>query len=155
MSPQRLYNPFVIALLRSPLHRLLGRSVMLINVRGRRSGRHYTTPVGYVRDGDDLLVLSWRRRTWWRNLRGGAPVRLRLDGRMNAAAATVDENPERVAANLERLATCSPRLGRRLGIRLGPDGRPLDPTALRALVARAVIVRVSLASGPARDSPTP
>ena len=81
MQWQRLYNPLVLAVLRSPLHRLLSGSVMEIAVLGRKTGLTYSIPVQYVRRGEGLLVISQRHRTWWRNLRGGFPVGVRLQGR--------------------------------------------------------------------------
>src|SRR3972149_1856772 len=77
----RLADPPVALLLRSPFHRLLSGSTLLITVTGRRSGTRYTTPVNYFREGSRLTVFSRRGRTWWRNLRGGGPVLVRLQGR--------------------------------------------------------------------------
>ena len=48
---------------------------------GRKSGRTYTTPVNYVRDGDELLAVGSRRHSWWKNLRGDAVVSVRVRGR--------------------------------------------------------------------------
>ena len=53
---------------------------MLITFTGRVSGKSYTTPVNYLLIGDVLYVVSMRGRTWWRNLRGGGSVTLRLNG---------------------------------------------------------------------------
>jgi hypothetical protein len=53
----------------------MSNSVMLLTYRGRRSGRAFTTPISYVRDGEDLLAVAFRDHAWWRNLRGGAPDR--------------------------------------------------------------------------------
>jgi deazaflavin-dependent oxidoreductase (nitroreductase family) len=78
---QRLYNPLVSGLLRSPLHGLMSSSTLLISYTGRRSGRPYTTTVNYVWDGDTLLAVSPRGHVWWRNLRGEAPVGVRVAGR--------------------------------------------------------------------------
>lgn len=77
---KRVVNPVVRLLLRSPLYRLLP-GVMLITVTGRSTGRRFTTPVQYVREGNQVFVLSRAYRTWWRNLRGGADVHLRLRGK--------------------------------------------------------------------------
>ena len=74
------YNSIMSAVLRSPLHGMLSKNMMLITVTGKKSGREYTTPVSFTRQGDDLWVISKRERTWWRNLIGGAPVRLELKG---------------------------------------------------------------------------
>src|SRR5262249_17743027 len=41
-------NPVIRALLRSPVHGLMSKSLMLITFTGRKSGRRYTTPVRYV-----------------------------------------------------------------------------------------------------------
>src|SRR5512138_3050089 len=82
-------------LLRSPFHIFMG-GMLLITVTGRKSGRAITTPVNYVRDGDTLLITSKTDRTWWRNVRGGAPVALRLNGRAyRAEANTIEQLPER------------------------------------------------------------
>lgn len=75
------YNPLLILMLRSPLHPLLSGNTLALTYTGRKSGRTYTTPVNYVRDGDRLWATSYRTRTWWRNLRNGVPVSLRLQGR--------------------------------------------------------------------------
>jgi deazaflavin-dependent oxidoreductase (nitroreductase family) len=76
---------------------------MLITVTGRRTGRHYTTPVSYLRDGDELTVFSRRGRSWWRNVEGGAPVELRLRGeRRQGLAEVASANEHETAAALQR-----------------------------------------------------
>jgi hypothetical protein len=76
----RVVNPLVGAVLRSPAHRLLSGRLMLLTVTGRRTGRALTFPVGYREDGDRLHVhvASPEQKRWWRNLRGGAPVAVEL-----------------------------------------------------------------------------
>ena len=68
------YNTIMKWVLCSSLHGLLSKNIMLITFTGRKSGKVYTLPVNYVRDGDVFSVVSFRHRTWWRNLRGGAPA---------------------------------------------------------------------------------
>jgi deazaflavin-dependent oxidoreductase (nitroreductase family) len=63
--------------------------MMLVTVTGRKSGRGHTTPVNYVREGNQLTVVSRRDRTWWRNVAGGAPVTVRLSGKEVAGRAEV------------------------------------------------------------------
>ena len=65
-------------ILRSPLHGMLSNGMMLITVTGRKTGKAYTTPVGYYRNDGYLWVLTSRDRTWWKNLQGGAEVDLLL-----------------------------------------------------------------------------
>lgn len=62
--------------LRSPLHGLLSDGVLLITFTGRKSSKQYTTPINYLGDGDmiDLTTDS----PWWKNLRSGVPLTLRI-----------------------------------------------------------------------------
>jgi deazaflavin-dependent oxidoreductase (nitroreductase family) len=82
-------NPVIAALLRSPLHPLLSPALLLLTVTGRKTGRRYAIPVGYQRDGDDLIVLvsEARHKQWWRNYYEPAPVSVRLRGRERAGRA--------------------------------------------------------------------
>jgi hypothetical protein len=78
----RVVNPLVRGLLRSPAHGMLSGRLALLTVTGRRSGRTFTFPVGYRRDGDRVTigVASPERKRWWRNLRDAAPVEIWLAG---------------------------------------------------------------------------
>lgn len=91
----RTANPLIRLLLSSPLHAPLSRRLALITVTGRRSGREYTFPVDYEQAGELVTItVGWpERKRWWRNLMGGAPVRLRLHGteRTGQAVARGDE----------------------------------------------------------------
>ena len=108
----RAINPFVSAILRSPVHRLLSGQVLLLTVTGRRSGRAYTFPVGYVREADTLTIVSGRH-AWWKNLRGGAPVAVLLAGRQRTGRAEVIEDRAAVLAEMDRLmARYRPQGGR-------------------------------------------
>lgn len=128
----RLLNPVVVALARSPLHGLLDASVLLLTYTGRRSGKLHTIPVQYAVDGDDLVVLvgDAGRKVWWRSLRGGGEVTVRLGGRTRPGVARVVEGD----AAAERA----------LGVYLSRFPRVAKVTA--AAGARAVLVVVSLDS---------
>lgn len=79
----RVGNPLVRGLLRSPMHGIASGRLALISVTGRRSGDVFTFPVMYTREGDAVtVVVGWpERKRWWRNLTGdGAPVTVRLGG---------------------------------------------------------------------------
>ncbi len=94
-------NPAVSFLLRSPLHGMMSGGVLLMTVAGRRTGRRYTFPVQYHREGDTITIISRRERTWWRNLRGGAPVTLRVRGHDLPAKADVSTDAGEVRAALD------------------------------------------------------
>ena len=79
---KRCVNPVVKRILTSPAHGILSSGLALITVTGRHSGRSYTFPVGYRRDGDTVTIKVGApgRKEWWRNLRTARRVRLRLRG---------------------------------------------------------------------------
>jgi len=146
---QRLYNPLVASLLCSPLHALISGSVLLLTFQGRGSGRTYTTPVNYVRDGEDLLLVAARDHTWWKNLRGGAPVKLRIRGRDVEGVAEAYEGPAAEEALLAVLRSV-PAYRRHWDVHLGPDGSPVNPEDLSRVASVAkenVPVRVKIPRG--------
>ena len=103
----RFVNPFMRMILRSPLHAVASSRVALITITGRRSGRDYTLPVGYRQRGETVTINvgAPERKQWWRNIRDGARVQLRLrgEGRAGWAKATGDERSGVVVAvNLDR-----------------------------------------------------
>jgi len=118
------FNPFMLWLLRSPLHPLLSGSTMSITYTGRKSGMVYTLPVNYVRVGDVLLTTSLSKRTWWRNLRGGAAVNLRLRGKELPARAEVFEDLTSVVQGLAEIVRAKPAWARYLKVKLYAKGDP-------------------------------
>ncbi|HEY3261520.1 MAG TPA: nitroreductase family deazaflavin-dependent oxidoreductase [Pseudonocardiaceae bacterium] len=84
-------NGLILAVLRSPAHRLLSGIVIELRYTGRRSGREYRLPVQYARDGRRLVVVPQRAtaKTWWRNFRTPRAVTVRLRGRVHGATARV------------------------------------------------------------------
>jgi deazaflavin-dependent oxidoreductase (nitroreductase family) len=93
-----LANPAMKWLLRSPLHRLASGRVVLIEFVGRKSGKTYRTPVMYAATTDGIVVSTSRDYLWWRNLSGGARVRLWLRGREQKGVADVSQD----AADIDR-----------------------------------------------------
>jgi F420H(2)-dependent quinone reductase len=98
----RTANPVVTAVLSSPLHPLLSGGLALITVTGRRSGRRYTFPVGYRQVGDRVTInVGWPgSKRWWRNLREGGPVEMRIRGRRRAGRAQA-QGDERSGVKVE------------------------------------------------------
>lgn len=108
-------------LLRSPFSRLLDRSVMLITVRGRRTGAKYTFPVQYARGEKAIWVIAanHERKTWWRNLLREGPVVLRVRGHeLNGRAQALpgESAPAEVEQGLRTYFRRFPGLARRYGI---------------------------------------
>ena len=135
-------NSFISFLLRSPLHRMMSGSTMLITVTGRKSGRPITTPVNYYQEGETLWVISNRERTWWRNLKGGAPVKLRLRGQEVDGFGEAVLVESEVAAQIGEYVRHLPISARSLGVHM-QAGQP-DPADLSRLAQERVMVRINL-----------
>ena len=132
-------NPVVVRLLRSPLHHVIGGGLMLITVTGRRTGRRYTIPVGYQRDGGVLHVLVSKapRKQWWRNFRTPAGLEVELRGeRFAATGRLVAPGSERFFAVVEATLRRLPMLARQFGIVWNP--RAGLGAEQRAVLAREV-----------------
>lgn len=110
-------NDFVAFMLRTPLHVFLGNT-MLITVTGCKTGKTYSTPVGFYRDGDWLWVMTSRDRTWWRNVKNGAKVSLLLRGKKVPAYAEAEINEAAVEEHMLDYIRKIPLAAKPLGIRI-------------------------------------
>lgn len=133
-------NPTMRCLLRSPLHGLASGSLMLITFTGRRSGRRFTTPVRYIRRGDAIRCFTGAESKWWRNLKGGAEVTLRIAGRDRRYRATaIHDDPASVRAGLEDYLAEFPQDAAYHDIRLIGQ-RTLETAGLARAARTAVMV---------------
>ena len=110
-------NDFVSFMLRTPLHVFLGNT-MLITVTGCKTGKKYSTPVGFYREGDCLWVLTSRDRTWWRNLKHGASIGLLLKGKAIHAFGEAELDETAVEARMLKYVGQIPMAAKSLGIRM-------------------------------------
>ena len=111
-------NDFMSWVLRSPFHRMLSNGTMLITVTGRKTGKTYTTPVGYYQEDGYLWILTSRDRTWWKNLQSGAQVKLLLKRKpVNGFAETVLDG-KTVEAHMFEYLQHVPQAAKPLGIRV-------------------------------------
>jgi len=137
------FNPIMTWLLRSPLHGFISSNTMLMTYTGRKSGKTFTTPMNYLRMQDDegeyLLTTSTRERTWWRNLRGGASVTLRLQGKDLPTRAEAIEDEPAVAAELGAFFKQAPKMAKYFDVRLDADGKPEKDDLMKAAQARVVV----------------
>jgi hypothetical protein len=97
LALQGLANAVMRGLLATPLlSQAIGQRLVTLYIVGRTSGRRYTIPVAYTRQGDDLLIGTPFR--WGRNLRTGEPVEMRFKGRRRRADVVVYSGEAEVAA---------------------------------------------------------
>lgn len=64
----------------------MGRQMLLLTTTGRKTGRERTTPLLYVGDGDNLVVIasnggSDRDPDWWLNLKANPEVHVQAGSR--------------------------------------------------------------------------
>jgi deazaflavin-dependent oxidoreductase (nitroreductase family) len=142
MNWQKLYNPIVILILRSPLHSLMDKSTILITLTGRKSGKKYTFPVSYMRDGDTLMMISQREHSWWKNLRGSAQATLYMQGHLSKASAEVFTDAESVANKLLLFLQQFPSYQSHIHIKLAANGQPENPEAFQRFAQGMVIVQM-------------
>jgi hypothetical protein len=127
-------------LLESPAHWPLSRWFAVLVWRGRKTGRRYSTPVSYVREGDSSYVTTGDR--WWRNLIGGAPVAMRIAGRWHQGRAVVIADPEQSQVEHQRLFHLHPWFRVLAGIPRGREGGPDRDAVDRSVAAGRVLVRI-------------
>jgi deazaflavin-dependent oxidoreductase (nitroreductase family) len=110
-------NDFVKIFLRTPLRVFMG-DTMLITVTGLKTGKKYTTPVGFYRENGHLWVLTSRNRTWWRNVKNGAQVSLLWKGKPIQAFAQAEMDEETVKTRMVDYIQHMPMAARSLQIRI-------------------------------------
>jgi len=135
-------NRTVQFMLRSPFHGMVSKFTLLISFTGRKSGKTYTTPVSYSQVGDQVTIFT--HANWWKNLRGGAPVTLRIRGRdVRGVAEPVAENKQAVADGLAAHLRLVRSDAKYYGVTFDDQGNPRTEEVEKAAQA-AVMIRVHL-----------
>jgi len=139
----RWYNPYVKWLLRSPFHKLISGSVMLLEVRGVKSGKVIQVPVNFIRLDEDILVVSRKERTWWRNLRRQAKVTLFIERTPMTGLATAYEDAKTVRENFLAMLQANQTYRNALGVQLDGQGQPVDAAKFDETAEPLVLVRIT------------
>ena len=138
-------NPVMRRLLDSRFGRRLNQALLLLEFTGRRSGRTFRTPVGYVREGDRLILVTSPTYRWWRNVVGGARVRVRLpEGwRTGEARLLLPDDAGYDDAVAAQVRGRGPGMLQGFGVQVDAHGR-IDPAARADAPTRAHIVEIRL-----------
>jgi deazaflavin-dependent oxidoreductase (nitroreductase family) len=93
----------------SPLTRvgLAGRHAYLLTVRGRKTGRRYSTPVVLIENGERWLVAPYGDVNWVRNARAAGEVEISRAGRSETLGIE-EAAPEQAAPVLKRYLKGAP-----------------------------------------------
>lgn len=144
----KVINPVVRLVLLSPVHGMLSSALLLLTYQGRKTGRTYTLPVQYAQEGQKIYLVPGapEHKTWWRNLRGEAPVQVylrgkRLPGKARLLVWAVDH--EEMILGYAGYLKHFPSLARVHQVRLEPDGT-YNPTDLQRAAASLVIVQIEM-----------
>lgn len=152
-SLMRAVNPFA--------RWLIGRgkaadALMLLHYTGRRSGRHYDTPVGYHEIDGQLMLLTNSR--WRHNFAGGADIEVTYRGRRRAARAVLVDDVDYVA---DLYARQFQELGlraaqRRLGVKVHVARQPTRTELADAIQRSGLsVIRIEFGAGDAPDGTAP
>jgi deazaflavin-dependent oxidoreductase (nitroreductase family) len=129
-------------MLRSPLHGIVDKQILLITFTGRKSGKTYTTPVSYSQSGDQVVIFT--HADWWKNLRNGTSVSLHIRGRdLEGLAEPIAEDKEAVAAGLAEHLRKVRSDAKYYAVTFDDQGNPRSAEVEKAAQA-AVMVRVRL-----------
>ena len=140
-GPPKFINTFIRFLLRSPFAGRIGDVLMLLEFKGRKSGKLYSLPVGYTRQGE--TVTTFTDRNWWVNLRDQAPVTLYIKGKKLRGTAGVVQKPDLVAEDLATLVQQHPRAAGPYGIKVDAAGQP-DAESLQKAARRFTMICIRL-----------
>jgi deazaflavin-dependent oxidoreductase (nitroreductase family) len=116
---------------------------MLVTYSGRKSGKTFTVPVNYMRDGDTLYVLSFRKRSWWRNFKDGYRATLRLRGEDVAATGTAIHEPDETVEALNWYVQKNPGFARLMAVKLDENKQPI-PETVEVSAQERVVIRFDL-----------
>lgn len=110
----KLTNPLMKLILNSPLHGGISRRLMVLSFTGRKTGKRYSTPVGYVRQGSAIYVFT--HSPWRTNFQKPAAVTMRIQGKVVNGTASLVNDPTKVKEVIRALTTANgEEMARRMG----------------------------------------
>lgn len=140
-----VWNPVVRFILRSKMHGLMSKSLILITYKGEKSGKEYTLPATYLEDGKHIYVMPGmpEKKVWWHNIHTDTPVNLTLRGKAFAARATRLE-PEKDLISIARILGLfimrNPPVAALFNIRRDAGGG-LNPQDLEKAASKIIIIQ--------------
>jgi deazaflavin-dependent oxidoreductase (nitroreductase family) len=128
--------------LRSPMHGIVDKKILLITFTGRKSGKTYTTPVSYSQAGDQVTIFT--HADWWKNLRDDVPVSLRIRGRdLQGLAEPIAGDKQAVAAGLAEHLRKVRSDAKYYEVTFDAEGNPRSEEVEKA-AQLAVMIRITL-----------
>ena len=135
-----LINPVVAFLARSPLHFLISHQVLVIQFKGRKSGKQYLVPVSYHEHESCYTCVTLRSNIWWRNLKEVSHTKIWLKGSLNDAQIDLEFNNDQVVeSTLGDLVTNNKVDAYFANIKLHKDGSPHSDDLAQAAKIHTVL----------------
>ena len=120
-----LINPFVALLARSPLHFIISHQVLVIQFKGKRSGKSYLVPVSYHEHDSSYTCVTLRSNIWWRNLKGLSHTKIWLQGKLTDVKIDLEFNNDQIVESTLRDLVTNNRVDAYFAkIKLNKDGLP-------------------------------
>ena len=128
-----LINPFVAFLARSPLHFLISHQVLIIQFKGRKSGKQYLVPVSYHEHESSYTCVTLRSNIWWRNLKEVSHTKIWLKGTLKNAQIDLEFNNDQIVESTLRDLVTNNRVDAYFAkIKLNKDGSPDSDDLIQA-----------------------
>ena len=128
-----LINPVVAFLARSPLHFLISHQVLVIQFKGRKSGKQYLVPVSYHEHESSYTCLTLRSNIWWRNLKEVSHTKIWLKGTLKNAQIDLEFNNDQIVESTLRDLVTNNRVDAYFAkIKLNKDGSPDSDDLIQA-----------------------
>jgi hypothetical protein len=146
MTGQAIVNRVLRGMLSTPLvSRGIGSRLVTLYVVGRKSGRRFTIPVAYTRQGEDLLIGT--PFGWGRNLRTGEPLEIRLKGKRRLADVEAFTDEPGVTRMYAIMCKDNKAFAGFNKVGIGPDGEPRPEDLHAAWVNGARAFRLTVIPG--------
>ena len=137
----KVMNPIMTLMVRRGGGRM-GDQIMLLTFRGRKSGRQFTTPIGYTREGN--VVTCFTDSQWGKNLVGGAPVKVTIKGKEKEGYAETTSDKGQVLEYVKHnLSKGGPQAARQMGLSL-PKGYLPSDDELRTMLRDRILISIKL-----------
>ena len=128
-----LINPVVAFLARSPLHFLISHQVLVIQFKGRKSGKQYLVPVSYHEYESSYTCVTLRSNIWWRNLKEVTHTKIWLKGTLKNAQIDLEFNNDQIVESTLRDLVTNNRVDAYFAkIKLNKDGSPDSDDLIQA-----------------------
>ena len=128
-----LINPVVAFLARSPLHFLISHQVLVIQFKGRKSGKQYLVPVSYHEHESSYTCVTLRSNIWWRNLKEVSHTKIWLKGTLKNAQIDLEFNNDQIVESTLRDLVTNNRVDAYFAkIKLNKDDSPDSDDLIQA-----------------------